>query len=195
MGFLTVVVDREYGLLGGYLLLDLTGRPLEFHCTAPVRPNRAQQILYGPTLEPYLFGEQIGQTLLASADIEPLVVCTDQEPALAVRDYVSVPVVLVLPAGGSATEEAETASQPQPQADLEGAGSSGKTWRLDGAHSPPRRLTTFNVGPNRLAVPESRPDECRLVTDRLGELSPAFDLAEPFQRIREAIAEARRGGH
>ena len=56
--------DVEQGLFGGYLVLNLLGRPLEFHCTAPVRPNRAQEILYGPTLDPYLCGERIGQTLV-----------------------------------------------------------------------------------------------------------------------------------
>ena len=51
IGFLTVTRDLEQGLFGGYLLLNALGRPLEFHCTAPVRPNRAQEILYGPTLD------------------------------------------------------------------------------------------------------------------------------------------------
>ena len=54
------------------------GRPLEFHCTAPIKPNRAQEILYGPTLDAFLYGEQIGRTLLAEAKIEPLLVCTDR---------------------------------------------------------------------------------------------------------------------
>ena len=61
LGFLTVLEHSQHGLMGGYLVLNISGRPLEFHCTAPIKPNRAQQILYGPTLEPYLFGEQIGQ--------------------------------------------------------------------------------------------------------------------------------------
>ena len=63
IGFMTVVESAEHGFFGGYLVLNHTGRPLEFHCTAPVRPNRAQEILYGPTLKPYLYGEQIGKTL------------------------------------------------------------------------------------------------------------------------------------
>ena len=65
IGFLTIREYEELGLIGGYLVLNVNGRPLEFHCTAPVRPNRAQQILYGPTLEPFLFGEQIGQALVS----------------------------------------------------------------------------------------------------------------------------------
>ncbi len=95
LGFLTVVENSELGLLGGYLLLNPAGRPLEFHCTAPVRPTRAQEILYGFALRPYLYGEQIGQTLLARAKLTPLVVCTDSESVLAARDFTHYPLVLV----------------------------------------------------------------------------------------------------
>lgn len=95
IGFLTVVENTELGLLGGYLLLNVAARPLEFHCTAPVKPSRTQEILYGPTLRPYLFGEQIGQTLLAKSKLTPVVVCTDSQPVLAARDGAHVPVVLV----------------------------------------------------------------------------------------------------
>ena len=97
LGFLTVIEHPQYGLFGGYLVLNTAGRPLEFHCTAPIKPNRAQQILYGPTLESFLYGEQIGQTLVNQASIPPMLICTDREPALAAREHVSMPVVLVLP--------------------------------------------------------------------------------------------------
>ena len=85
LGFLTVVEHAQHGLMGGYLLLNAAGRPLEFHCTAPLKPNRAQQILYGPTLEPYLYGEQIAEALVGKATVEPLLICTDARPVLAVR--------------------------------------------------------------------------------------------------------------
>ncbi|MEX2173861.1 MAG: hypothetical protein WD872_05825 [Pirellulaceae bacterium] len=106
LGFLTVVEDADLGLLGGYLLLNAAGRPLEFHCTAPVKPTRAQEILYGSTLRPYLYGEQIGQTLLLKSKLTPVLVCTDSEPVLAARDQTQIPLALVLaddeqPASGS----------------------------------------------------------------------------------------------
>ncbi len=85
-----------HGLFGGYLLLNTVGRPLEFHCTVPVKPNRAQQILYGPTLEPFLYGEQIGATLVNKSAIEPLVVLVDVVPMLAVREQIDLPTALVL---------------------------------------------------------------------------------------------------
>src|SRR3954465_8560029 len=97
IGFLTVVEHDLHGLFGGYLLLNETGRPLEFHCTAPVKPNRAQEILYGPTLRPYLCGEQIGQALVARAKTDVLLVLTDDPAAVGVREFTAAPVVLMPP--------------------------------------------------------------------------------------------------
>jgi len=181
LGFLTVIEDPQQGLFGGYLVLNMAGRPLEFHCTAPIQPNRAQQILYGPTLQPYLFGEQIGQTLFNKAKTQPLVLLADREPVLAVRQHIDVPVALVLP-----IEEAPAASTD--------SDSPGKLWRVDTAHAGGLPLTAFRLGRNRLAVSERLPADRQLVAERLGDLAESFDLAEPFGRIREAIEEARRGG-
>jgi hypothetical protein len=96
LGFLTVVENSELGLLGGYLLINRAGRPLEFHCTAPIKPNRTQEILYGPTLKPFLYGEQIGQTLLTRSKLAPFVVCTDCEAVIAAREFSLTPLVLVM---------------------------------------------------------------------------------------------------
>jgi hypothetical protein len=96
LGFLTVREIAEGGYCGGFLVLNASGRPLEFHCTAPVVPNRAQEILYGPTLKPFLFGEQIGQTLVSRSKAAPLMVVTDCEPALALRACCETPLVCVV---------------------------------------------------------------------------------------------------
>lgn len=101
-GFLTVVEQPELGLLGGYLLLNAGGRPLEFHCTAPVKPNRAQEILYGSSLRPYLCGEQIGQALVGRAKTDALLVFTDAAAATGVREFTKAPVVLVRSGGQAA---------------------------------------------------------------------------------------------
>jgi hypothetical protein len=183
LGFLTVVEHQQHGLFGGYLVLNNAGRPLEFHCTAPIKPNRAQEILYGPTLESFLYGEQIGQTLIKQASVSPLLICTDREPALAVREHVSTPVVLVLSPEGELAEE-QAGESPA-------AGEPGRVLRLDAAHRGGPRLATFRLGRNRLALPERAEEDRRLITERLAELAESFDLAEPFQRIREAIEEAQ----
>lgn len=178
LGFLTVLEHEQHGLVGGYLILNPTGRPLEFHCTAPVKPNRAQQILFGPTLQSYLYGEQIGQTLLSKGSQEPLAVCTDVELALSVRDYVSLPVALVL--------------EPEPVPAAPDSPPSTSTWRVDATHRAGAHLNSFDIGRNRLAVPMHREADRQAIHQRLEGLS-AFDLVEPFERIREAIEEAHRG--
>jgi len=94
-GFLTAVESGPHGLFGGYLLVDPWGRPLEFHCTAPVKVSRAQQILFGSTLQSHLHGQQIGGTLLAEGTVTPEVVLTDLEPMLHVRSHTKLPVALI----------------------------------------------------------------------------------------------------
>lgn len=179
LGFLSVVEDEQLGLVGGYLLLNSLGRPIEFHCTAPVKPNRAQQILYGPTLRPYLYGEQIGQTLIGKAAVQPLLVCTDNELSLAVRDWVSVPVAVV-------AREPETPTHSE----TPDAAACAATVRIDAAHST-SDLLGFAWAGNRLAVPRSCGADRDIIVERLSGL-PEFDLVEPFERIRQAIDEAQR---
>ncbi len=177
-GFLTVVQNEQHGLFGGYLVLNSNGRPLEFHCTAPIKPNRAQEILYGPTLEPYLYGEQIGQTLIAKSQTQPSLICTDLAPVLAARQFVSSPVALVLDVPG---EEANASEME-------------KTFRVDAAHGSRPALPTFQLGRNCLAVPAEYSRDQELLTAELAVIAEHFDLSEPFGRIRGAIEEAQRGG-
>ena len=163
LGFLTVVEHEQFGLVGGYLILNASGRPLEFHCTAPVKPSRAQQILFGPTLAPYLYGEQIAQALINKGAIEPLVAWTDQAPVLAVREFVSPPVALLI----------------------------NDTHGADDARRHFDSVVEFEVGRHRVAVVANQPADRERVLDRMTALT-AFDLWEPFGRIREAVEEAQR---
>jgi hypothetical protein len=185
LGFLTVVQNSQYGLFGGYLILNTAGRPLEFHCTAPIKPNRAQEILYGPTLESFLYGEQIGQTLINQGSITPLLVCTDREPALAAREYMTTPLVLVMP------PEDQVGAEGPFDCKASSEGESGRIWRLDQPHCGGPRLVTFQLGRNHLALPERAEEDRQLITEGLAELADSFELAEPFQRIRDAIEEAQ----
>jgi len=104
LGFLTAVEHSEHGLFGGYLVLTMAGRPLEFHCTLPIKPNRAQEILYGPTLEDFLHGEQIGQALLRESRRRPLVVLTDRRAMLSAREFADAPLALVFDHGDEAAD-------------------------------------------------------------------------------------------
>src|SRR5947207_747968 len=94
-GYLSVINSAEHGYFGGYLIVGPLGRPVEFHCTAPVRPSRAQQILYGPTLEPFLLGEQIAGAILDAAKLQPRLILTNCEATLYIRSRITSPIVLL----------------------------------------------------------------------------------------------------
>jgi hypothetical protein len=109
-GFFSVVALAGGTLVGGYLVLNALGRPVEFHCTEAVKPTRAQEILYGPTLSPFLYAEQLGRSLIVAAKSKTDVVFTDSKHALDLRRLIDVPVVMVRHADDS-TESEPTAFQ------------------------------------------------------------------------------------
>lgn len=162
LGFLTVVSQAELGLLGGYLILNAAGRPLEFHCTAPVKASRTQQILYGPTLEPYLYGEQIGQTLLARSQLAPLVVCTDLAAVLAAREHVDFPMVQVL--------------------------ADDSSYQADGGSA----MTPFALAASRVVAAAGFATDSERIRAAWPAQADHLDLGEPFVRIREALEEAQK---
>ena len=95
LGFLSVTEHPKLGLIGGYLVLNTAGRPLEFHCTTPVKPSRTHEILYGNTLEAYLYGEQIAGTLLSRSKTPVSFVMTDTPAVLAAQENSEIPVGFV----------------------------------------------------------------------------------------------------
>src|ERR1700746_3887684 len=104
LGFLTVLHEAS-GYLGGYLVTNLWGRPLEFRLSSAVQPNRVQQILYGGTLQSYICADLIGKTLIEKTGIAPDYVITDREPVLDVRLNLEVPVLWLAAANDPIAED------------------------------------------------------------------------------------------
>ncbi len=104
LGFLGVVNLAGTGFVGGLLVTNQLGRPLEFQCTTPVKPNRTQEILYGPTLTSFVCAELIGKTLFERLQVKPQLIVCDQPEILALRSVISLPVALILPKSAKAEE-------------------------------------------------------------------------------------------
>jgi hypothetical protein len=166
LGFLTVLHEAG-GYLGGYLVTNLWGRPLEFRLSTAVQPNRVQQILYGGTLQSYICADLIGKTLLDRTSASAQLVLTDREPTLDLRLLVNLPVVWA--AHRDDAVAAALAAQ--------------------GAEVAP---ASDHHGP--LLRHPRHPEDASRVRDILCQLEGNLDLAEPFDRIREALAEARKMG-
>ncbi len=184
LGFLTAIKHEQHGTFGGFLILDRRGRPLEFHCTAPVKPNRAQQILYGPTLDEFVFAEQIGKTLIDHAKTKSPLICTDLTELLGLRTFSEVPVALVV----DATNDAASTREEQIESEARNA-------RINRGDVIESRTTVapFRHHHHRLAVGPDHENDIQMIAERLDAIGEAFDLLEPFERIREAIQEAQKG--
>jgi hypothetical protein len=144
LGFLTVLNDPA-GYLGGYLVTNQWGRPIEFRLSTAVQPNRVQQILYGPTLQTYVCGELIGKTLVEKTAAQVRMIVTDTQAVLDLRQRVHLPVAFL---------NGEQQLLPHPQ-------------HLNDTSTIQR------------------------IQEELGN---GLELGEPFVRVREAIAEARKMG-
>lgn len=67
--FMAVKEGASY--LGGLMVTDTSGIPLDFRYTEPITPTRLQSILYGKSLEPHLKEEVIQKTLLKELKVTP----------------------------------------------------------------------------------------------------------------------------
>jgi hypothetical protein len=211
-GFMTVADLGSAVLIGGYLVLNCLGRPLEFHCTEPVKPNRAQEILYGPTLRSFLCGEQIGQALLRHCQIETELILTDSDAVLSLRDFTDTPVLCVASAAHAALDTAppRTAANPS-EAPAKGSGSHGQVTENPSAYvsrlsvrelecarttlrpaAEDPRWHSFLLGDNQVYIStryvEDQPRAERIYREKISD----WDLAEPFQRISEAVGELQK---
>ena len=166
LGFLTVLHEAN-GYLGGYLVTNVWGRPLEFRLSSAVQPNRVQHILYAATLESYICADLIGKTLVDKTAVPVQLIVTDRETVLDLRLKLECPVLWL-----AAADDARASALAAGGAEVT-PGQSGR-------------------GP-LLCHPRFADDVVRS-RDLLGQLDAAFDLVEPFVRIREAIGEARKMG-
>jgi len=164
LGFLTAIEVPEKGFVGGLLVTNHYGRPLEFQCTMPLRPNATQEILYGPTLESFILGELIGGTLVEKAGVKPQVVLTDREQILELRNHLDQPVALVENEAAVGEAIAE-----------EGEGS-------------------IKLGRQMVRFHRAHASDRSIVAGRAQQIPADADLKEPFERVREALQETLKSG-
>jgi hypothetical protein len=66
-----VALKEGASYLGGLLLTDTSGIPIDFRYTEPITPTKLQSVLYGKALEPHLKEEVIQKTLLKELKATP----------------------------------------------------------------------------------------------------------------------------
>jgi hypothetical protein len=167
-GFVTVRLHPEHGYLGGLLIVNASARPLEFHCSLPLIPKKSQSILYGPTLDEFICGEQIARALIAKSKSKPALVFTDASSVLSLRNVGDAATVFI----DSSDESEETKSLAVRPAISE------------------ERLHRFSFEEYQLATLSEYRDDAKRFMELWRASNPQIDLREPFGRIAEALLEA-----
>ena len=164
-----VVMKEGASYLGGLLLTDTSGIPLDFRYTEPITPTKLQTVLYGRALEPHLKGEVIQKTLLKELKTAPdLLVLPASELAGGWSGEAKCPVLAV-----QKTQEPPLARQ-------------GEVFRVS-----PRELllqVTEGAAPLRgifaSCVDLASQDQA---AQKLLEAGYHMDLVEPLERVTAAL--------
>jgi hypothetical protein len=155
LGFMETMEVDGRGHIGGLLITNQNGRPLEFQCTTPVKPNRTQEILFGETLRSWLLGELIGSTLLDRVAIKPNIIITSDPQLLELRNHTSIPVACA----------------------------------ADAKSKTPEQGGRLKIGGCTLRFHEGHATDADALSKQKHLIPDAADLAEPLERVREALAE------
>jgi len=167
-GFISVREIESVGYCGGLLIVSQLGRPLEFHCSAPVVANRAQQILYGKTYRSFLFCEQIGLSLIEKTKGIPQLIIANTSSLAPLSELIEPPLVVLKNREGDPEEEFNT--------------SPGTLFSLD----------DFDFWYAAKGGMVQRPDHQQpFIRNLLNSFTKSLTLDEPFERIEKAIEEAQ----
>lgn len=71
LGYVLSLSVAEDVFLGGVMVTDGSGLPLEFRYTEPVRATKLQRLLYGDVLEKYIHGDVIAGSLIGRLEQKP----------------------------------------------------------------------------------------------------------------------------
>lgn len=173
LAFVSLAGVDDDVMRGGILVTDASGKPVEFRCTSPIRPNTVQRTLYGSTLMPHIAVDLVGAPLVLAVQASPDVVLVQQEEFLPLRGRCEKPLLLARRQG----EEIQLAH--------------------DSCRKRPEELLSNPSGkfaPVVVTCHWDYPDDMLECRDRLGRVFSNCDLVEPFERVRAALTTVHEQG-
>ncbi len=168
LAYLLVHTDEaRSAYVGGVMVTDAYGLPLEFRYTQPIRPTRLQRVLYGGAMDGYIRRDVIAARLLKDLEHKP--------SALIVRDDALVPLGL-------------STAFPVLQVfrtNLESLGAPGSEREVDASSLLVQLAETG--GPVRVTVAKDDKTLLSAARDILLNAGAMMDACEPLERVGEAI--------
>ena len=94
IAYFEVAIEGE-NYVGGIMITDIRGIPIEFKYTDSIKPTKIQKVLYGAVLEKYLREEIIIKNLIGKLETKPDIYIIDDNKNIELEKYVKKNVILV----------------------------------------------------------------------------------------------------
>ena len=165
--YLVIRTEADGTYLGGVMVTDEHGLPVDFRYTDPITPTRLQRALYGGVLDRYLRTEVVMRTLLAALSERPSLLVVDDHRLLEEAGDGACPMVF-LAGSHAAPLGAAGAREPDPTGGI-------LLQASEGGH------------PIRVDLSAGSPEAAPRALDDLVRLGRGMDLLEPAERVRAAL--------
>jgi hypothetical protein len=171
LGYLMVASPVPNVYVGGLMVTDARGLPVEFRYTEPIQPTKIQQVLYGQVLSGYIKREVILETLLKSTEtkFKCLLVEDEQMQDFPAKGY---RIVRITTTKSAPLGEAGKSQEIAPNEILLQITAEGSPFRL----FFPKAGTADSAG-------DSADDPVAVLL----EAGKSMDIGEPLKRIEKAL--------
>ncbi len=167
LGYLKIM-GKNNGFLGGFMVTDDSGIPLEFKYTEPVVPTKIQEVIYGKALKKYIKEDVIIKSLLKEIRTIPSIIIVDDPSEIMGKDKIGkFPAVAV-----------QKTSLPQ-------LSSPGETQRVKDKEIIFQPFQ--DVTPIRIVFGVADPELQEKILLIIEEISPKMDIVEPLERVEKAL--------
>ncbi len=163
--FLTIFFEQQY--LGGVMVTDNSGIPLEFKYSDPIKPTRLHQILFGKVLSRYIKEEVIKKNIFREIKSGPAIILVNDPELLAPDPALRIPLICLQ------------------NSNLPNLAQIGEIQRVKEKEI---LIQTASISaPLRVLFPTPEPDYQERILAILKSFTHDLDLLEPFNRVDEAL--------
>lgn len=165
-GYLVTLQETD-AFLGGTMITDHHGIPIDFKYTDPIIPTKVQRIIYGSVLETYIRNHVLISALAKDIGVPPSFFIVLPEQLAAIQEAQELLVVAI--------QRTQFASLGDP-----GSVTRGKEGDclVQGCHGP---------HPLRIVFGEIDTTRQKTIMDDLVRLSKYMDVVEPLERLQTAL--------
>ncbi len=181
IGYLLINTPVPNVYIGGCMVTDGHGLPIEFRYTEPIQPTKIQQILYGQVLSSYIKREVILETLLKSLDSKFNYLLVEDEQLLSYENS-KFTVVRVGSTQAAKIGQIGDIQELSPSEILLQVTREGSPLRLQLPIEEATEDSEFNSGSGGTAT-QSPP----LSLEGIIEAGQSMDVYEPIKRIEKAL--------